>query len=293
MTDPTSVVTPFTPTADELRAFERAWMDPDSADGELTTFRTYRQPSRNRDDDGVGDGSYLLHLPKAYQDEPERRFPVIYWLHGGMSHSHSCAAAVARIDRGMRAGRMPPAIVVAPQALPIGWYVDSKDGARPVEQVLVHDLIPHIDRTYRTIAESRSRTIEGFSMGGYGALHLGFKYPRLFGRLSSIAPSILKDMSLEPAERVDNTFFGDQRYYDAVGPWNLVLANAPEIRRIQKVRLVSGSLDTRLIAVNRELDEVMTELGIDHETFEVDDADHEVPKLIDGLGDDYYRFWHD
>lgn len=283
---------PTVPTDEELAGYEKQWIDPNPTDGDLTTFHRYAQPSRDAGESDAG-GSYQLYLPPTYDDDPQAQFPVIYWLHGGLANSHQVADAVERIDRGIREGLMPPTIVVAPQALPIGWYVDSKDGARPIEQIIVHDLLDHIDATYRTVATAEGRTLEGFSMGGYGALHLGFKYPRTFGRLSSICPSILKDMSLEPWQRTRNTFFEDQAYYEAASPWVLARGNCHEIRQHVKVRLMSGSLDERLIAVNRELDGVLAELEIPHQNFEVEGADHEYPDIIDGIGDAYFAFWRD
>ena len=88
---------------------------------------------------------------------------------------------VARIDKEILAGKIPPFIVVLVQGLPSVRYINAKDGKRPVEDVIVKDLIPHIDATYRTVASREGRAIEGMSMGGYGALRLGFKYPELFG----------------------------------------------------------------------------------------------------------------
>lgn len=100
---------------------------------------------------------------------------MIYWLHGGNGSSRQGAWAAEQIDRGVKSGLMPETIVVLVQGLPIGWYVNSKDGKRPVENVIIKDLIPHIEATYRTINRREARGIEGMSMGGYGALHLGLK----------------------------------------------------------------------------------------------------------------------
>ena len=122
------------------------------------------------------------------------------------------------MDKGVKAGPLPETIVVLPQALPVGWYVNSKDGKRPVEDVIIKDLIPHIDATYRTINRREARGIEGMSMGGYGALHLGLKYPDLFGAISSVAPSIMRSLDDEPKESTFDTFGDDQAYYDAKAP---------------------------------------------------------------------------
>ena len=279
---------PDLPSPEQLASYEKEWIDPVQEDQALTIFRLYRQPSR---DEPEAQGSYQLYLPPNYESEADCRFPVIYWLHGGMGNSRQAEYAVERMDWAIRSGAMPPAIVVVPHALPIGWYVDSKDGARPIEQVMVHDLVEHVDATYRTIAEPGSRTIEGFSMGGYGALHLGLKYPKVFRRISSIAPSILEDMSEEPGERTANTFFGDQAYYDAVGPWTLLLANAPEIRKASRIRLLSGTEDHRLVPTLRKFHAAMDSLGVPHEFHEVSGAGHPYEEIISGLGDPYFAFW--
>jgi S-formylglutathione hydrolase FrmB len=59
-------------------------------------------------------------------------------------------------------------------------------------------------------------------MGGYGTLHLGFKYPETFGALSSIAGALLPRLDQEPLERVEDTFCGSQEYYDDCHPFNLL-----------------------------------------------------------------------
>src|SRR3954453_16237671 len=61
----------------------------------------------------------------------------------------------------------------------------------PLESVIIKDLIPHVDATYRTVADRGARAIEGFSMGGFGAAHFGFKYPETFGVVSIQAPALL------------------------------------------------------------------------------------------------------
>ena len=95
----------------------------------------------------------------------------------------------------------------------------------------------------------------------------------------------------EPEDRVNNTYFGDQEYYDLCHPWSLVLANAPELRRTSQVRLLSGRLDTRLAPTIRDLDHRFTELDVPHDFFEFPDADHEYADIMDGYGDKYYAWW--
>ena len=87
---------------------------------------------------------------------------------------------------------MPPAVVILVQAPNRAFYIDSKDGAFPVESVIIKNLVPHVDATYRTITRREGRAIEGHSMGGFGALRLAFKYPELFASVSSFAAALVE-----------------------------------------------------------------------------------------------------
>jgi hypothetical protein len=71
--------------------------------------------------------------PPSYGKEGARRYPVVYWLHSGFGNARQGAWAVEHRDRGIRAGLAPEVIVILAQGLPVGWYVNSKDGRRPVE----------------------------------------------------------------------------------------------------------------------------------------------------------------
>ena len=56
-----------------------------------------------------------------------------------------------------------------------------------METIILKELVPHIDETYRTLASRQGRLIEGFSMGGYGAARLAFKHHEIFGAASILA----------------------------------------------------------------------------------------------------------
>ncbi len=83
------------------------------------------------------------------------------------------------------ASDIPPIIAVMPD-MPsserASYYVDlqytgTDYPAEPVETAFFSDLIPHIDATYRTIADRNGRLIGGYSMGGYGAIRYGWRIP--------------------------------------------------------------------------------------------------------------------
>ena len=113
--------------------------------------------------------SYHLFTPEVYDAEAERRFPVLYWLHGSGGGLAGIAPLSAFFARAIREGKIPPMLVVFPNGLASSIWCDSKDGGVPIETTFIKELVPHIDATVRTIAMREGRIVEGFSMGGYGA----------------------------------------------------------------------------------------------------------------------------
>ena len=165
---------------------------------------------------------------------------------------------------------------------------NSKDGTRPVEDVIICDLIPNIDSTYRTIATRQGRAIEGMSMGGFGALRLGFKYPQLFGTVSALAPSI-KPMQEEPMV-VREPFGNDQAYWDEACPWNIVKQHAGEIRGHTHVRVFVGDQDPLLKPVT-EYHELLNTLGIEHQFKVIAGAHHRYDEILTKSTVDELQFW--
>lgn len=266
------------------------WIDPITAEPQGTKYRLYPTPIR-----GAGtQGSYLIYLPPGYEQNVSRRYPVIYWLHGGFGTARQGEWAVQNYDAAIKTDRMPEVIIILVQALPVGWYVDSKDGKLPIEQVFIRNLIPHIDDTYRTIARKEGRGIEGHSMGGYGALRLGLKFPDIFDAISAVAPSILRDMSEEPRYRTFYTFDDDQDYYEEVGPWNLARLNAKILGESKlKLRILSGEKDTRLQPTLLEYHAWLNNLDIEHSLIIIEGVGHAYQDILENYGKKAFTFWTD
>ncbi|MBI5774426.1 MAG: beta-galactosidase, partial [Verrucomicrobia bacterium] len=159
------------------RDTEPSWLMP-PVEGANLHYKTF-------DSKTVGEKvSYLLYLPPGYEEAKERRYPVVYWLHGIGGSQQGVPGITARVTSAIEAGKTPPFIMVFVNGMIRSSYVDSADGKIPVETVTIKELIPHVDATYRTIATRAGRMIEGFSMGGGGAAKWGFKHPDLFGSSS-------------------------------------------------------------------------------------------------------------
>lgn len=132
---------------------------------------------------------YNVFVPEGYENG-DARYPVIYFLHGAGGDENSDVGGFAGLVRGLIAEKkLPPAICVFPNGGMSG-YRDRPDQKVMVETMIVKELVPRIDREYRTVANRENRVLAGFSMGGGGAVRLALKYPDLFGAAGSWAGSI-------------------------------------------------------------------------------------------------------
>jgi S-formylglutathione hydrolase FrmB/putative cell wall-binding protein len=126
-----------------------------------------------------------VYLPVGYDDDPERRWPVTYYLAG-------TNADVARFESygGEEATRDHPAIVVAPTANAgywSDWYNFGAFGPPMYETFVIDQLLPLIDARYRT---SGRRGVIGESMGGFGVMMLAARHPDLFDAASSLSGAV-------------------------------------------------------------------------------------------------------
>jgi poly(3-hydroxybutyrate) depolymerase len=242
--------------------------------------------------------SYHLFTPAAYDREPERRFPVVYWLHGSGGGLPGIPQVAARFARAIQDGKAPPCLVVFVNGMPDGMYVDWKDGSAPLETVIVKELVPHVDASYRTIASREGRALDGYSMGGYGAARLGFKYPDLFRAVSMMGSGPLQENLLDAprasrrrAEEVlDRVYGGDPDYFRSVSPRTLAERQANAIARGSLVRMVCGDQDN-LLANNRAFHEHLERLGIPHSWTVLPGVDHDPLGTLEALGDTNWGFY--
>lgn len=154
---------------------------------------------------------YNLYLPPGYA-ESSAAYPVIYLLHGRGDTMDGWLEAQETLDSLIASGDVPPLIAVMPD-MPsnerAGYYVDSQFSGflfqgESVETAFFADLIPHIDSTYRTIAQREGRFIGGYSMGGYGALRYALAHPDRFAGALVLSPAVYTP--LPPADSSTREF---------------------------------------------------------------------------------------
>ena len=246
---------------------------------------------------------YHVYLPPSYENDSAQSFPVVYWLHGsGGFPSGALNMLASRFDGAINAKKAPEMIVIFPDGYGQSLWLNSKDGALPVEDIFIEELIPHIDQNYRTIDSREGRMLEGGSMGGYGAARFGFKYPDLFSAVSMLNPGPMQEtldvndapiVGRQGAQAViDRVFGGDMAYFQAQSPWRLVEENADKVRGQLKLRMILGELD-QITVTNQAFSKRMDAFGIDHQMILLKDAGHNPRQMFTALGDDYWQFFID
>lgn len=150
-------------------------------------------------DNPLGDPATRAHpvyLPPGYDDDPAKRYPVIWVLAaytnagpGQVAWRNHGETVPQRLDRLIASGAIPPVMAVFPDcytSLGGNQYVDSPAVGRYACHI-VDELIPAIDAQFQTRAEPAARAVMGKSSGGFGALHLAMTHPGVFSGVASHA----------------------------------------------------------------------------------------------------------
>lgn len=124
-------------------------------------------------------------LPEEYEKEPKRRFPTIYLIPGFGGDDRMAG----HFGRFLGSSKTPFVRIGLDATSPHGHHVFAdSDNCGPCGRALVEELIPHLEKTYRLIAEPHARLLTGHSSGGWSCLWLQVAYPDYFGGTWSSAP---------------------------------------------------------------------------------------------------------
>jgi S-formylglutathione hydrolase FrmB len=135
----------------------------------------------------AGEQHIKIILPSGYYDDPGRRYPVLYFLHGSPDDPVQQTYPALTTSDDM--------ITVVPDGGARGWYAnwldqDTAAGAQNWETFHLQQVIPFIDANLRTVAAKKARAVAGVSMGGFGAFHYAQARPDLFGHTASLSGDI-------------------------------------------------------------------------------------------------------
>ena len=236
---------------------------------------------------------YCIYLPPDYSSNPDKRYPVIYNLHGNGGNEWNRGQECTLLHEGILAGKWPPMIMVFPNGGKTTFYKDSYDGKLPIETMFIEELIPHIDKTYRTIAKREGRCIEGFSMGGRGSTRLAMKYPEMFCSLFCQAgnvPRTSEGFDTTKPDAYPNYYLGpDKQAYIDNDAFLLLEKNLEQIKRM-RILIACGTQDDTHIVTIRDFHQALLKHGVDHTYWELEGLAHNRKRFIEHLSPILYDY---
>jgi putative tributyrin esterase len=217
---------------------------------------------------------YAVLLPAGYETDQQTRFPVVYLLHG-LGGNYKNFIAKSKLLEYYGQHRF---IIVAVEG-GTNFYTDSATKPNDkYESYFISELIPEIDKNFRTDATRKGRVVAGHSMGGYGALKYGIKYPQMFALAASWSGGVnsaswRKASDLPPIPAIVQSLTGvfgdgtDPATLAANDLFKLFTELPPEkIAGLPFFYLDCGTEDElRLLKPNQQLAEIMVSRKIPHE----------------------------
>lgn len=187
-----------------------------------------------------------------------KKYPVLYLLHGAEGSGRDFADRMGKSLQ--KIADEYKTLIVAPSCEPYGWYVNSPYAAdSQIADYITKELVPHIDSLYPT---NGKRAIAGLSMGGHGAMLIGFQNKSLFSSMAGISGV------LDIREHKDNWKIKELlgKYEENSELWDnnsvyAVLGKKWPATSPRKIFILTGSEDTLVLAENRKTMELFRKRG--------------------------------
>lgn len=138
-----------------------------------------------------GEQHYAVYLPPSYAKESQRRYPVLYLLHGMYQDYKSWfsdGGLQTAADKAIAEGATEM-IIICPNGFN-SFYYNTAD--MRYEDFFIQEFVPEIERRYRILSKKEHRNIAGLSMGGFGATYLAFQHHGLFGNAYSTSGGFIE-----------------------------------------------------------------------------------------------------
>lgn len=216
---------------------------------------------------------YCVVLPASFDADKTKRFPILYELHGiGDNEQFFVHSGLWNLVEDLRDGGKLKDFLIATPAGGATFYINSKDEKVRYEDFLLREFFPFIEKRYRVSPGRANRAISGVSMGGYGALHLAFRHPQLFGSVSAHSAALIGRLPAfvnqpqSPRSRVLGGVFGippDAAFWNANSP--LTLARSANLFGLKIYFDCGDQDDYGFDAGAAALDKILTARKIPHE----------------------------
>ena len=219
--------------------------------------------------------AYCVLLPPSYDAEKTRRYPVLYFLHGLGENEQVLpnSGAWNLIQDLWEQRRIGEFLIVTPDA-GRSFYINSRDGRVRYEDFFIREFLPLMESRYRIRADREHRGVSGVSMGGYGSLRFGLRYPLFFGSLSAHSAALIEKLPRAelgtPGEHALSIALGafgtpfDRAFWDRNSPFTLVRTTSRPVG--MKIYFDCGTEDEYGFNVGAEaFHSLLLSRGIEHE----------------------------
>jgi S-formylglutathione hydrolase len=218
--------------------------------GTVERIRVHGKGLENNLSGDSADRYVSIYLPAGYKANPKKRYPVVYFLHGYTDDdarfygfSRHWMNIVPILDTVFGTGKTREMIVVTPNAYTRfqGSMYSNSITTGNWEDYVAKELVAYMDTHYRTIASAAGRGLCGHSMGGYGALRIGEKYPSVFSSVYLLSPcclnsdppittiprSLLRADSIKTIDEFQKADFGIKALFASAAAWSPNPDNPP------------------------------------------------------------------
>lgn len=229
-------------------------LDPPAAEVQLPDGLRFQPKSFSSQAMGT-QRQYGVILPSGYAQHLNRRYPVIFLLHGGHDDARAYAdkyGIVPILDQLYRSGKLPQSIIITPDgndnrgSSPL-WdpqYYDGSNGK--VGTLIGSELVQVVKSRYRTLESPQFWAIGGLSSGGWGAFNIGLRHLDSFSVLFS-----------------HSGYFTDESGA-ANSPQAFVQQLSPQQRRQLRIYLDAGQNDVDFVASSQQFHQTLDRLGIEN-----------------------------
>jgi enterochelin esterase-like enzyme len=246
---------------------------------------------------------YCVMLPGNYDAEANKKYPVLYFLHGlGENEQTLLRTGGWDLILDLRhENKIGDFIMVAPEGRG-SFFINSADGHDRYSDFFVNEFLPFIETHYRVIRERKARGVTGLSMGGYGALRFAFAFPEHFGSVSAQSPALITESPRKldadlrdagPLAKLLGSVFGDPidvAHWNQNNPFQLARKNQVQIKS-QAIYFNCGEQDEYGFAEGAAaLDKQLRGEKVSHE-FHLYPGGHNAEYFLSHLGETIQFHW--
>lgn len=203
----------------------------------------------------------VIICPSSYKKEMDKKYPVVYLLHGAFGAYSNWIRKVPHIQQLADEHQL---MIVCPDGGYTSWYFDSPiDSTYRFETFAGTEVPQYMDDHYRTIADRKGRAITGLSMGGHGGIFLGFRHAGLFsacGSMSGALHATVITQNYDVEKRLGDTTANRKYWHD----WSAL--NVIEHYPIDSLAIIIDcGTEDKVLAMNKAMHEKMLKLKIPHD----------------------------